>query len=133
MAEIAKSGTPSYCSLTPPQSDTVTGVNAAGAIAAGDLCYIAAGGVTLATGAAANAAASVVGFAMGAASTGEPVTLICAGNFRYGAGLTPGARLYLSATVAGGLADVATTGGTRAVAQVLDATRIRILPGGLGL
>src|SRR5262245_52461360 len=125
MAEIAKSGTPSYCSLTPPQNGTVTGVNAAEAIAAGDLCYIAAGGVTRASGAVANAAASVVGLAFGAASPGEPVTLVCRGNFRYGSGLTPGAKLFLSSTVAGGLADGSTPGGTRAVAQVIDATRIR--------
>jgi hypothetical protein len=47
-------------------------------------------------------------------------------NFRYGAGLTPGATLYLSGTVAGGLADAASTGGTAPIGFVIDATRIRV-------
>jgi hypothetical protein len=133
MADLAKSGTPSYCSITPPQSDTIVGLLAAAAIAAGDACYIAAGGVTKATGAAANAAARVVGFAFQSAAAGDPVTLVSSGNFNYGAGMTPGTPFYLSAATAGALADAASTGGTRPVAIALDATRIRILPGGLGL
>lgn len=45
-------------------------------------------------------------------------------NFRYGAGLTPGARVFLGA--AGVLSDVATTGGTAPVGFVIDATRVHI-------
>lgn len=45
-------------------------------------------------------------------------------NFRYGAGMTPGARVFLGA--AGVLSDVATTGGTAPVGFVIDATRVHI-------
>jgi hypothetical protein len=48
-------------------------------------------------------------------------------HFRYGAGLTPGASYFLSGTVAGGIADAATTGGTAPCAFAIDATRIRAL------
>lgn len=133
MAEVAKSGTPSYCSLTPPQSATINGLLAGEAIAAGDAVYIKAadGRIWKATGAANNAAADVVGFAFKAASAGDPVTVACEGNFRYGAGLTVSAKYYLSGTVAGGLADAASTGGLAPIAVAIDATRIRIVPSGL--
>lgn len=133
MAEIAKSGTPSYSSVAPPQSDTIAGFVAGEAIAAGDACYMAnTGKVMKATGAAANAAARVLGFAFTDAPLGEAVTLVDRGNFRYGAGLSIGALYFLSGTVAGGLADVASTGGTKAIATVIDATRIRLITGNLG-
>jgi hypothetical protein len=47
-------------------------------------------------------------------------------NFRYGAGLTPGADLFLSAATPGGLSDVATTGGTGVIGYVVDATRVHL-------
>lgn len=134
MAEIAKSGTPSYSSIAPPQSSTIVGLLAGEAIAAGDACRINAadGRVYRASGAAANANARVSGFAAVAApAAGDPVTLLCDGNINYGSGLTIGALYYLSGTVAGGLADVASVGGTKAIAYAVDATRVRILPGGL--
>lgn len=133
MAEIAKSGTPSYCSVTPPQSATIVGLRAGEAIAAGDACYIRApdGRIMRATGAANTAAADVAGFAFVAASADDPVTLVCDGNFRYGAGLVVSAKYYLSGTVAGGLADAASLGGLAPVAVAIDATRIRIVPAGL--
>jgi hypothetical protein len=128
MAEVAKVQPVSYCSVVPPQSDTIVGLLAGEAIAAGDACYIKTsdGKVWKATGAAANAAALVRGFAFTDASVGEPVTLIDAGNFRYAIALSPNADLYLSGTVAGGLADAPSTGGVTPVAFVVDATRIRI-------
>ena len=133
MAEVAKSGTPSYSSVGNPQSDEIVGLQAGEAIAAGDAVFIRQSDnlVLRATGAANNALADVAGFAKGAASTGEPVTIVCNGNFRYGAGLTPTARYFLSGTVAGGLADVASVGGLIAIAVAIDTTRIRILPQGL--
>lgn len=133
MAEIAKSGTPSYCSVIPPQSSTIVGLLAGEAIAAGDACYIKAadGMVWKATGAANTAPADVAGFAFTNCPAGEAVTLVCDGNIRYGAALTVSAKLYLSGTVAGGLADAASTGGLAPIAVALDATRIRILPAGL--
>ncbi len=133
MAEIAKSGVPSYSSVAPPQSSTIVGLLAGEAIEAGDACYIKAsdGRVWKATGAANNPAADVAGFAPVAASASDAVTLHCEGNFRYGAALTVAARYYLSGTVAGGLADAASVGGLAPIAVAIDATRIRILPSGL--
>lgn len=133
MAEVAKTGVPSYSSVIPPQSDTIVGLLAGEAIAGGDACYIKAadGRVWKATGAANTAAADVAGFAFVEASVGDAVTLVTAGNFRYAAGLTAATRMYLSGTVAGGLADAASVGGLAPVAVAIDATRIRILPSGL--
>lgn len=133
MAEIAKSGTPSYSSVVPSQALTLNGLLAGETIAAADACYIKAadGRVWKATGAAANAAALVAGFALGPAIAGDPVTLVDTGNIRYGATLTISALLYLSGTVAGGLADAASTGGLTPIAVAIDATRIRILTSGL--
>ena len=133
MAEISKSAPVSYVSITPPQSETIVGLSAGEAITAGDACRVNAadGLVYKASGAAANANARVAGFALQAASSGEAVTLVTEGNFKYGAALTPGALCFLSGTVAGGIADAASTGGVKAIAYALDATRVRILPGGL--
>lgn len=127
MAEITKSGTPSLVSILPPQGDQTRGL-AATDIAAGDACYIASSGlITLSTGAAATAPAQVVGFAAMAAKAGEPVTLVSDVVLAYGSGLTPGTKLFLSGTVPGGLADVASTGGTGIVARVLsDGKKIRV-------
>lgn len=128
MAEIAKSGTPSLSTTLPCPAHSISGLLAGEAIAAGDACYIASTGLAMRTsGAAANAAAKCRGFAAAAASINEAVTLYHDVNFRYGAALTPGALYYASSTVAGGLADAATTGGTAAIAYAIDTTRIRVL------
>lgn len=125
MAQIAKSGTPSLASVT-TQVNSLSGILAGEAIAAGDACYIKSDGKAwLATGTAANAAAKVYGYACQAASVGEAVTLAYDVRFRYGAALTPGAQVFLSAT-AGTLSDVATTGGTAPIGVVVDATRIHL-------
>jgi hypothetical protein len=128
MAAVAKSGTPSLATREPDVSRQVgSGLTAGAAIAAGDACYIHTDGtVLLSTGAAANAAAQVVGFAVHAAAIGEAVTLLDDVDWRYGAGLTPGAALFLSAATAGALSDVATTGGTAPIGRVIDATRVRL-------
>jgi len=129
MAEITKRTTASLASLTPGQDKTIVGLVAGEAIAIWDACYIkgADGKVWKSTGAAANAAAKVRGFAQGAAAVNEPVTLIFDVNVgEYASGLTPGADLYLSGTVAGGLADAASTGGTAPVAFAVTATKIRV-------
>jgi hypothetical protein len=122
MADIAKSGTPSLATSDPCwahhvlQGSTVAGE----AIAAGDICYVKAadGLVYRSTGAAANEAARAWGIA------GEPITLHLNVEYHYGAALTIGASLFVSAT-AGALADAASTGGTTQVARVISATRIR--------
>jgi hypothetical protein len=127
LAAIAKSGTPSLSSVLPPQNQQHAGLLAGDAIGAGDACYINSSGVVVrSTGAAANAAAKVRGFAMFAATSGEAVTLLFDVNFRYGAGLTPGADVYLSGTTAGALDSVSSTGGTAPIGYVVDATRIHL-------
>ena len=127
MAAVSKSGTPSLSSDLVPQSNTTTGLLAGEAIAAGDACYIKSDGkVWLATGAAANAAAKVVGFAAQAAAVGEAITLFNDVNFNYGSGLTPGAVYYLSGTTAGGLDTSASTGGTKPIAYAVTATRVHV-------
>jgi hypothetical protein len=125
MALIAKSGTPSLSSVLPPQTTVIgSGLKAGEDIAAGDACYIAADGTIMrSNGTAATASARADGIAAREAVSGEAVTLYRYVEFRYGAALTPGARLYVGAT-AGRLDGAATTGGTAPVALVVDATRI---------
>jgi len=124
MAQVAKSGTPSLSSVLPSQNAQIVGLLAGVALAVGDICYIAADGtVQLSNGTAANALAKADGIVAQAAAIGEGVSLYRRVNFRYGAGLIPGTRLYVSAT-AGTLSDVATVGGTGPVGFVVDATRI---------
>jgi hypothetical protein len=53
------------------------------------------------------------------------VTLVFDVNINYGSGLTPGAKVYLSAT-AGAIDDAATTGGTAPIGFCVDATRIHV-------
>lgn len=125
MADIAKSGTPSLSHVLPPANHKLSGLLAGEDIAAGDACYIKAsdGKAWKSTGTAANAAAKVRGYAAQAASSGEAVTLLFGVTFRYGAGMSPGAEVFLSAT-AGAIADAATTGGTASIGFVVDATRV---------
>jgi hypothetical protein len=128
MAAVTKSGTPSLSTMVPCPAHQLSGLVAGEAIAAGDACYIKAadGKVWLATGAAANAAAQVDGFAAKNYATGQGVTLYYNVHFNYGSGLTIGALYYLSGTTAGGLVDAASTGGTTWIAKAIDATRIYI-------
>jgi hypothetical protein len=61
-----------------------------------------------------------------AGKAGQPMTVYSLGaRFRYGTSLSPGAKLYLSATE-GILADAATTGGTLPLGVVLNTTDILI-------
>lgn len=126
MADIAKSGTPSLATVGPDPGackhpSLVAGEN----LAAGDACYIKNDGtVWRSTGAAANAAAKVRGFAPTKANAGEVITLMYHVLFQYGSGLTPGQDYYLSGATAGALADAASTGGTAPIAYAVDATRV---------
>jgi hypothetical protein len=106
----------------------ISGLLAGETIAAGQACYIKSDGKAwLATGTSANAAAVFAGLAARAATVGQPVTLLGANSrWKYGSGLTPGARYYVSAT-AGALDDAATTGGTVAVAIAIDTTDIMVI------
>lgn len=128
MAAVAKSGTPSLSTMLPGGGNYVGSDFKAGeAIGAGDPCYIKGsdGKVYRSIGTTADAAAKVDGWAPGAAAVNEAVTLMADVDFRWGAAMTPGTRLYLSLT-AGTLSDAATAGGTTACAMAIDATRIRV-------
>lgn len=132
MAEVTKgtSPLPSLCSTTEIPPFRLCGLVAGEAITAGDALYLKAadGKLWKATGAAANAAALVVGFAAQSADAGEAVTALSGCTMYYGTGLTISARYYLSGSTAGGLADAASTGGTVPLAYAKDATRIVIFP-----
>lgn len=132
MAEISKSGTPSLATTLPGPEHQINGLTAGEALGAFDACYISSDSkVYKSTGAAANAAAKVRGYAAQAYASGETgVTLRHGVRVRYGAGLTPGADLYLSGTVAGGLADAASTGGTGPIGFVVDTTRVELTRSG---
>lgn len=125
MATLTKVGAPSLSSLNPNQDQIITGITGE-AIAAGDLCYIASTGLIMrSNGTAATAPAKCRGIAANAAPSGGPLTVYNDVRFEYGAGLTPGTNLFVSAT-AGAVDDAATTGGTAAVGYVVSATRIHI-------
>lgn len=97
-------------------------------IDAGAPCYIKAsdGLVYMSNGTAANEAATLFGFAPRSAKSGEPITLFGRGvKFRYGSGLTIGAKLYIGAT-AGRLDTAATTGDAVGVARVISANDIQV-------
>jgi hypothetical protein len=128
MADIAKSGTPSVSTIgLDPGSQKLPTLLAGENIAAGDACYVKNDGlIWRSTGAAANAAAIVRGFAPTKANSGEALTLVHNCVFNYGSGLTPGADYYLSGATAGALADAASTGGTGKIAYAIDATRISV-------
>lgn len=128
MAEVTKTGTPTPSNPLAVANNSITGLLAGEALAAGDAVYLkgADGRVWKATGAAANAAAKARGFAAKAADAGFPCTVLTRGvHLAYGplvsaVAVAAGSDLYLSGTVAGGLADAASTGGTTPIAYVID-------------
>lgn len=128
MAEVTKgTAAPSPVNLVTGRENSIGGLYAGEAIAAGDVVYIKAsdGKVWKCTGAAANEAAEAWGMAPGPASAGDPVSIWFNQAFGYkplvgGSPKGAGAKLYVSGTVAGGLADVASVGGTKPVARVID-------------
>lgn len=126
MAAVTLTGTPSLATTVPCPAHTIGGLLAGEAIGAGHLCYIKSDGkVWKSNGTAADAAAQVAGIALVATAVGEAVSLYHGVTVRYGAGLTPGAKLFVS-TTAGLIEDAATTGGTAPIGVVIDATRVHI-------
>jgi hypothetical protein len=77
-------------------------------------------------GTAATAPALYCGIYLGSSpvAVGEAITLHSNVLARYGSGLTPGARYYISAT-AGAIDDAATTGGTVPIGFAQTATTIK--------
>lgn len=91
-------------------------------------CYIknSDGLVYMSNGTAATEPAGFDGVTPCAYAVGEAVTLYGIGaRFKYGTGLTPGAKYYIAAT-AGRLDTAATTGDAVGVARAINATDIRI-------
>jgi hypothetical protein len=127
MADIAKSGTPSLCSVEPQQGDSITGLVAGEALGAFDACYIKSDGKAWkATAAAADVKVYVRGYAARAVAAGAPITLYRECRASYGAAMTPGANVYLSAATAGALADAASENAPHALGYVVDATRVQL-------
>jgi hypothetical protein len=130
LAAITKVGNPTLASAEVDPNHQTTGLTAGEALGAWDACYIkqSDGKVYKSTGAAANAAAEVHGYASKAYVSGATYVTIYHGgmNVPYGTGLTPGKDVFLSEVTAGALADaVGAAGGTRKLGFVVDATRIR--------
>jgi hypothetical protein len=119
---------PSLSTRGPCPAHRPTGLVAGEALVAGDVVYVKSDGkLWKANGTAANAAALAVGMVLLPSSVGEAATPVFGCCVNYASGMTPGARLYVSAT-AGKLDDAPTTGGTVPFAIVWDATQIYILP-----
>lgn len=117
----------SLATRQPPANCVITGLLAGETIAAGDACYIKTsdGRIWRSTGAAANAAAVVDGFAAENCTAGEALSLYYNVHFNYSAGaLSPGTPYYLSGTTAGGLDTATSTGGTTVIARAIDASRV---------
>lgn len=122
MAQVTLVGTPSLGTTLPPDTSKLPPLPAGEDLPAGAPCYIASDGkVYKSTAVAANAAAEVHGWTMEAvlASQRQTVSLHYNVNIPYGSGLTPGAYLYLSSTVAGTLQTTAPTNQTKPIALVM--------------
>lgn len=128
MAEVAE-GAPSLATPAPPHNSRLSDPLVAGEVLEkGRACCIRTNGlVYMADGSADDAEALVHGWTARKYFAGNPVTLYFEVNFEYGSGLTPGAPLYLSATLVGRLNTVATTGGKVPVAFVVSPDKIRVL------
>jgi hypothetical protein len=115
----------SLATVQPGAEHTVNGLLAGEAIEAGDPCYVKNDGkIWRSTGAAANAAAVVDGFAAENAAVGTALTLYHGVVFNYATGMTPGTPYYLAATT--GLDSATSTGGTVVIARAIDATRLAV-------
>lgn len=119
MAAFLKVIVPSLATKLPCDAHRTHNLFAGEAIAAGDPCYIKSDGLAWrSNGTAATAPAKVDGWATVDYAVGMPVTLYHNVHLSYGPSTaTPGARLYVSATL-GQLDTAATTGGTAPVATV---------------
>jgi hypothetical protein len=129
MAEIAKASIPSPCSPS-PSPDCFPTYQAGADIKAGDSCYVSghdAQGQPLAFPAGGAGATglqlTVRGQAAADANLGDAVTLCRGLRFFYGAGLTDGVQVYLSGTVAGGIADAAVAGAAP-IGFAVDSSRV---------
>lgn len=129
MALLARDAAASVDASTGMLAPQITGLIAGEDIDAAACCYIKAsdGKVYMSDGTAATEPAKTDGFnARSNVKAGQPVTLLGKGTrFRYGTGLTPGARYYVG-TTKGRLDTAATTGDAVGVAAAINATDIRV-------
>jgi hypothetical protein len=132
MAELAKrtNPDPSLATLDPGREHFAAKGIAGEDIGPWDPCYIRNDGkIMRAIGVAAGDAAYVAGYAPDdGGKQNEPITLMTdVVVWYFNTPRTPGARVYLSATVAGGLSDIATTGGTAPIGQIMaDGRRVQV-------
>lgn len=137
MAEITKSTEADFdanSALDAPRTPNLPGLVAGEDLKACDACYIAAadGKAYKCDATAADEKARVAGFALKDYDEGLPVSLYGPGVVLYysddfsAESVDPGAVLFLSDSVAGGLADAATTGDAVGVVQVLDNNHVII-------
>jgi len=128
MAEIVKSTTsiPSLATVRPDNADRLQGDLLAGEnLGACDATRIASDGkVYKSSGAAANSNAAIHGWVGRPAKTGQPTTIYRNVVFSYPStpAIIPGKNYFLSGTVAGGIADAASTGGLVPCAVGVDAS-----------
>lgn len=127
MSLVTRSADASMDASTGMMAPQITGLIAGSNLDVAAPCYIASTGlVHMCDATAADALAVMAGFTPRAVKAGQPVTLYSAGaRFRYGTGLTPGAKLFVGAT-AGRLDDAPTVGDPVGVAQVITPTDIRV-------
>ena len=130
MAEVTLTTYRSALATTlPPSNSSISGLTAGEDLLSAAPCYIKSDGlVYMSTAAAANAAAEVNGWTVQAVKSGNPVSIYRDVSLNYGAAgtFTHGAKLYLSATVAGGLQTAAQANQTTPIAFAVDGTRIRV-------
>lgn len=136
MAEATKGVTnPTLSTPWPAKENLITGLLAGEDLGWADVVFLQTDGKWYkASGAAATINARASGFTTNGAKLGDPVTVIrknsgvCIGyRPKIGAAdAAPGTRFFLSGTVAGGLADAASTGGTEVLAYALGDGRILV-------
>lgn len=128
MAEVTKVPQASVDTSTGMMAAQVTGLRAGEALGAAAPCYIHSNGMVYqCVGAAEGPAADFAGMTPRACTAGEPITLYGLGaRFRYGTGLTPGARLYIGAT-AGTLDTEPTVGDPHGIARVITPQDIVVI------
>lgn len=127
MALVTRSADASVDASTASVAPQISGLIAGEDLDVAAPCYIHTDGKAyMCDATSADAKAVMAGFTPRAVKSGQPVTLYSGGaRFRYGSGLTPGAKYYLAATK-GRLDDAPTTGDAAGVAQAVSATDIRV-------
>lgn len=130
MSAVTKVSAPSLATKLPPDTCKIGPYPIGEDIAAGDACYLKSDGkFWRSTAAAATAAAEVHGFAVEAALVAQrqSISLHTRVTLTYGSGLTPGAYLYLSASVAGGLDTASSANQLAPIGLVMpDGARVRV-------